>query len=55
MRFLHHVARLVWEAAGFSFASRRFAVLAVIAGGLLLVAISLTVKTAAPLVLYPFA
>ncbi len=55
MRFLQHVFRLVWEATTFSIASRRYAVIAVVAIGLLLVAVALTAKAVAPLALYPFA
>jgi len=55
VRFLGHVSRLLWESMTFSIATRRFVVIAVIAIGLLLVAITVTAKTVAPLALYPFA
>lgn len=55
MRLLRHVGKLVWEATRYGFATRRFSVIAVIAIGLLLVALSMTAQTVAPLALYPFA
>jgi hypothetical protein len=55
MRLAVHVSRLLWESVRFGFATRRFSVIAVVAIGLLLVALTLTAQTVAPLALYPFA
>jgi hypothetical protein len=55
MRLSRHVAKLVWEATRFGFATRRFSVVAVIVVGLALVALTLATQTVAPLALYPFA
>lgn len=55
MRLAKHVTKLVWESIRFGFATRRFSVVAVIVIGLLLVALTLTAQTVAPLAMYPFA
>lgn len=55
MRLLKHVAKLMWEATRFGFATRRFSVIAVIVIGMALVALSITAQTVAPLAMYPFA
>jgi hypothetical protein len=50
-----HVARLVREGIAYSVSTRRASVAIVLVVGLLLLALSLTAQTVAPVALYPFA
>jgi len=49
-----HLLRLAGDSASYAFTTRRVALLVTLVLGLLLVAVGLAAKAAAPLVVYPF-
>jgi hypothetical protein len=51
---VRHLARLAGDSVAYAITTRRIALLITLALGLLLVAVGLAAKAAAPLVLYPF-
>lgn len=55
MRLARHLAWLVRDAAAYGRADRRPGILVLVGLGLLLLALTLTAKTVAPVALYPFA
>lgn len=55
MRLTIHLVKLLYETARFSVSTRSFSVLLLLVLGLIILALSLTAQTVAPLALYPFA
>lgn len=55
MRTVANVGRLVVEVVRYGVASRRFSVVLLVLLGLVLLALALTAKATAPLIIYPFA
>lgn len=55
MRLIVHVGRLVWEVLCYGAAQRRFALILVVAVGLILLGLGLASQAVAPVVFYPFA
>lgn len=55
MRFLVHLGRLVVDTVQLGVASRRYALIALILLGLVLLALTATAQASAPFLLYPFA
>lgn len=55
LRFPVHVLRVLGSTVRFSLATRRYSLLAAIVLGLVLLALTVTAQSAAPLIVYPFA
>ncbi|MFM7062367.1 MAG: hypothetical protein ACKO04_02570 [Actinomycetes bacterium] len=54
MALARHLLRLAGDSVSYALTTRRVALLVTLALGLLLVAVGLAAKAAAPLVIYPF-
>ena len=55
MRLAVHLFRLLTGTFRYAMSTRRYSILAVLVLGLILLAVTATAQTAAPLLLYPFA